>query len=47
LRELGGRFEGTGNWQAFAIRDGQLITRQNPQSSHLVAQELLAALAVR
>jgi putative intracellular protease/amidase len=44
LRELGGRFEGTGNWQAFAIRDGQLITGQNPQSSHLVAQELLKAL---
>ena len=44
LRELGGRFEGTGNWQAFAIRDGQLITGQNPQSSHLVAQELLKAM---
>lgn len=46
LRELGGRFEGSDNWQAFAIRDGQLITGQNPQSSHLVAQELLKALAV-
>jgi putative intracellular protease/amidase len=44
LRELGGRFEGRGNWQAFAIRDGQLITGQNPQSSHMVAQELLQAL---
>lgn len=47
LRELGGRFEGAGNWQPFAIRDGQLITGQNPQSSHLVAQSLLAALAAR
>lgn len=47
LRELGGRFEGTGNWQAFAIRDGQLITGQNPQSSHLVAQALLVALSGR
>ncbi len=46
LRELGGRFEGTGNWQAFAIRDGQLITGQNPQSSHLVAQELLKAMRI-
>lgn len=46
LRELGGRFEGSDKWQAFAIRDGQLITGQNPQSSHLVAQELLKALAV-
>jgi len=45
LRELGGRFEGTSNWQPFAIRDGQLITGQNPQSSHRVAQALLAALA--
>ena len=45
LRELGGRFESSDNWQAFAIRDGQLITGQNPQSSHLVAQELLKALA--
>jgi putative intracellular protease/amidase len=44
LRELGGRFEGAANWQAFAIRDGQLITGQNPQSSALVAQELLGAL---
>lgn len=47
LRELGGRFESTGNWQPFALRDGQLITGQNPQSSHLVAQSLLAALAAR
>src|SRR5512135_3577570 len=38
LRELGGRFEGAANWQPFAIRDGQLITGQNPQSSRLVAQ---------
>lgn len=44
LRQLGGKFEGATNWQPFAIRDGQLITGQNPQSSHLVALELLAAL---
>lgn len=47
LRALGGRFEGAGNWQPFAVRDGQLITGQNPQSSHLVAERLLAALASR
>jgi putative intracellular protease/amidase len=46
LRELGGRFEGAANWQPFAIRDGQLITGQNPQSSALVAKELLGALGV-
>jgi len=44
LRELGGRFEGAVNWQAFAVRDGQLITGQNPQSSALVAQKLMEAL---
>jgi putative intracellular protease/amidase len=43
---LGGRFEGAANWQPFAIRDGQLITGQNPQSSHLVANTLLEALRV-
>ena len=47
LRALGGHFEGAANWQPFAIRDGQLVTGQNPQSSHLVAQQLLAALAER
>jgi putative intracellular protease/amidase len=46
LRELGGKFEGAANWKPFATRDGQLITGQNPQSSHLVAQALLEALGV-
>ena len=46
LRELGGHFEGTANWQPFAIRDGQLITGQNPQSSQRVAEILLEALGV-
>ena len=45
LRELGAVFENAPNWQPFAVRDGQFITGQNPQSSHLVAQELLKALA--
>ncbi|MBH9579505.1 type 1 glutamine amidotransferase domain-containing protein [Inhella proteolytica] len=47
LRELGGRFEGADNWQPFAIQDGPLVTGQNPQSSHRVAQMLLQALGVR
>lgn len=29
---------------AYAVRDGQLITGQNPASSGLVAQHLVAAL---
>jgi putative intracellular protease/amidase len=44
LRSIGGVFEGAANWQAFAVRDGWLITGQNPQSSALVAQQVLAAL---
>jgi putative intracellular protease/amidase len=45
LRSIGGVFEGAANWQAFAVRDSWLITGQNPQSSGLVAQHVLAALA--
>jgi putative intracellular protease/amidase len=46
LRTLGAHFEGADNWAAFAIRDGQFITGQNPQSSALVAQQVLAALGL-
>jgi len=46
LRELGGHFEAAANWTPFAIRDGLLITGQNPQSSSLVAQSLLSALGM-
>jgi len=47
LRELGGVFEGGDNWQAFAIRDGQLITGQNPQSWAKVAEMLIEALGIK
>lgn len=46
LRELGGLFERAENWRPFAVRDGQLVTGQNPQSSALVAQQLLQALGL-
>lgn len=46
LREQGGIFESAANWAAFAVRDGNLITGQNPMSSELVAQHVLDALAV-
>lgn len=46
LRELGGIFEGAPNWHPFAIRDGNLITGQNPMSSALVAEHVLAALGI-
>lgn len=44
LRELGGEFVGTDDWQPFAVQDGQLITGQNPQSSTRVAEMLMQAL---
>ena len=44
LREQGGLFEKADNWHAFAVRDGNLITCQNPMSSALVAQHVLEAL---
>ena len=47
LRALGGRFEGTDNFQSHAVRDGQLVTGQNPASAGAVAALLLEALADR
>jgi putative intracellular protease/amidase len=44
LLELGGIFERGPMWGAFAVRDGNLITGQNPASSALVAQHVIAAL---
>jgi len=44
LREQGAQFESGPNFQPHAVRDGNLITGQNPQSSALVAQEIVAAL---
>ncbi len=44
LRELGGLFERGPMWGAYAVRDGNLISGQNPASSALVAQHVVAAL---
>ncbi len=46
MREQGGVFEKAANWHAFAVRDGNLITGQNPMSSTLVAQHVLEALGI-
>ncbi|MGE5477264.1 MAG: type 1 glutamine amidotransferase domain-containing protein [Bacteroidales bacterium] len=46
LRQLGARFECGGNFQCHAVRDGQLVTGQNPMSSAAVAAEMLAALGL-
>jgi putative intracellular protease/amidase len=44
LRELGALFEKGPMWGPYAVRDGNLITGQNPASSALVAQHVVAAL---
>jgi putative intracellular protease/amidase len=47
LSDLGGKYEHTAKWQPFAVRDGQLVTGQNPASSRVAAQETLAAVTAR
>ena len=44
MRELGGIFEHGPNWAPYAVRDGNLITGQNPASSALVASYVVSAL---
>ncbi len=44
MRELGGVFESGPDWAPYAVRDGNLITGQNPASSALVATHVVAAL---
>ncbi len=45
LRELGAIFEEARPFTAFVVRDGNLITGQNPQSSTAAAEAIVAALA--
>lgn len=47
LKELGGKYERGPMWKSFAVRDGRLVTGQNPASSAAVAREVLAALRER
>jgi putative intracellular protease/amidase len=44
LRALGGRFEGGPDYGPFAIRDGNLVTGQNPASAAPAARLMLEAL---
>jgi putative intracellular protease/amidase len=44
LLKRGGDYQKAADWHAFAIQDGLLITGQNPASSELAAQKLLAAI---
>jgi putative intracellular protease/amidase len=45
LKRVGGLYEKAPDWQSFAVRDGRLITGQNPASSTAAAQALLALFA--
>jgi putative intracellular protease/amidase len=47
LTRAGGRFEQVADWQPHSIRDGLLITGQNPASAVSAAKLLLEALAER
>lgn len=44
IRELGARYESGPNLQPFAVRDGRLVTGQNPASSEQVARLVLEAI---
>ena len=44
LIKLGGDYQKVSDWNAFAVQDGLLITGQNPASSELAAQKLIAHL---
>ena len=44
LAKNGGVYSKKEDWAAYAIQDGNLITGQNPASSELVAEKLLASL---
>ncbi len=45
LKANGGIYSKKGDWEAYAVEDGLLITGQNPASSELVAEHLLKRLA--
>ncbi len=47
LKSKGATYKKGADWTAFAVEDNGLITGQNPQSSHLVAEKLLELLKKR
>ncbi|MDX8553032.1 type 1 glutamine amidotransferase domain-containing protein [Tenacibaculum sp. 1B UA] len=44
LKNNGGIYSKSGDWEEYVIEDGNLITGQNPASSELVAEKILAKL---
>lgn len=47
LRELGAIFEGGPNFQPYAVRDGNLVTGQNPASAEAVARQVVDVVRER
>ena len=45
LKDKGAVVENAAAWSSHVVRDGNLISGQNPQSSEDVAKEVLKALA--
>lgn len=43
LRELGAKFECSDNFTSHAVRDGRLVTGQNPQSTAAISKLLIEA----
>jgi len=46
LKANGADYSKVANWQPYAVKDGLLITGQNPASSQLVAEKLSETLGV-
>ncbi len=44
LKDKGGKYDKSDDWQPYVVTDGNLITGQNPASSAPVAEELLVSL---
>jgi putative intracellular protease/amidase len=44
MKKRGADYKNTADWTAFAVQDGLMITGQNPASSELAAEKLLAQL---
>lgn len=44
LQKNGGKYSKGGDWQSYIVRDGNLITGQNPASSEAVARVVLAQI---
>jgi putative intracellular protease/amidase len=44
LKQIGGTFSAGKDWESYVVRDGLLITGQNPASSNKAARLLIEAV---